>query len=225
MCCITFTSLFLLLIRVTLGSAPSAEEGETEIELAKWAKALDSPVDVDMEHLTSCIDCKVCKSTFPLRHGSTDLFMSRPLTLCLSPRCNRLQVICVTGEDTPDADVIVRILLRCQLPMPLTLTNVTPVLHADGAEADVTFAPSTKVALMPHSTKVVDINVRGQGRALGAVLEITGVTANAGKNCKLRWYVLRSMEGSAHEGCVKKGTYSHLPGALRLKLRRLLYAH
>jgi hypothetical protein len=110
-------------------------------------------------------------------------------------------VIGVTGEDTPDADVIVRILLRCQLPMPLTLTNVTPVLHADGAEADVTFAPSTKVALMPHSTKVVDINVRGQGRALGAVLEVTGVTANAGKNCKLRWYVLRSMLGRAYVRC------------------------
>ena len=102
------------------------------------------------------------------------------------------KVICVTGEDTPDADVIVRVLLRCNLPMPLTLTNLLPLLQADGAEDDVVFAPSSKIVLMPKSTKVVDINVRAQGRALGAVLEVKGVTAEAGKNCKLSWCVQRT---------------------------------
>lgn len=51
---------------------------------------------------------------------------------------------------------------------------------------------------------MIDINVRGRGQALGGVLEVTGVSAQAGKACKLHWSVCnRGLHYSGWMGIVE----------------------
>lgn len=122
----------------------------------------------------------------------------------------------MTGEDTPNADVVVRVLLRCSLPMPLTLTNVAPIL-GEGRD-EIVFTPSSKVALLPGTTKAVDVLVRGRGHALGVVLQVLGVTAEVGKFVSLKWFVGRGRAGF----CCRSSSWCFLFPIIQPALNRSL---